>query len=224
MTRYAGDRAVPAGQRKVCYGVIERLQLLPGNQAVAGLAGALCGARPGNQCCRELSLVWVLMARFACQAGKVVRRDRVNRVASFVAVLTRHGGVRSPESKARRLMILQSKSRRMKSIHRVAVFATVPARRAGELPGVCILVTVEACFERRMIIGIETGPHVALGAGYALVLAGQRVGGALMTAFDKRGRSPILHYVACGTLAVVSPALKLALVLVLVTVHAFFVG
>lgn len=162
---------MPAGQRKVGYRVIKRLQLLPGNQAVAGLADALYCARPGNQCCRELSLVWVPMARFACLAGKVVRRDRLNRVAFFVAVLTRHGGVRSPESKTGRLMILQSKSRRMKSIHRVAVFATVRMRRARELPGVCILVTAEAPFERRMIIGIETGPRVALGAGYALVLA-----------------------------------------------------
>jgi hypothetical protein len=45
-----------------------------------------------------------------------------------------------------------------------------------------------------------------------------------MIALDKRGRSPILNCVAGGTLAVVWPALELALVLVLVTVHTFFVG
>lgn len=231
VTCQAGDCGVPAGQRKVRQRMIERLQLLPGNQAVAGLAEALCGARLGNQPRREFSLVQVLVARFTCHAGKVVRRDRADLVAFFVAVLTGHGGVRSAEIEARRLMILQGKSRRLKATHRVATFTPVHPGWCGKLARMDVAMTVEACLRGRMIVDIdqhlffiETGPHVALGARNALVFARQGVGGVLVTSLDERRRLPVVDRVAEAAFAVIGPVLELAPMRVFMAAQTFFVG
>ena len=75
-----------------------------------------------------------------------------------------------------------------------------------------------------MIVGIETGPHVALGAGHALVFAGERIGRVLMAGFDKRGRLPIVDHVAGAAFSMIGTVLELCFVLVLVAIHAFFIG
>ena len=148
----------------------------------------------------------------------------VVRTAAFlVTILARHGGMRTLQGKTGSLMIPNAEGGRLKAVHRVAGLAPVAPGSAGELPPVRILVAIEAGLELRAIVDTGTGRRVALGTGQSLVLAGDRVGGGLMTGLGERGWLPARECVARAAVAAVGAVEKLALVLVLVAVQAFFV-
>ncbi len=75
---------------------------------------------------RKLAVVRVLMTAFAGAIGEVILAISAGRRLLFaVAILARDRGVRSFQRELRVLMLLQREGRRMKTLHLVAVFATV---------------------------------------------------------------------------------------------------
>lgn len=186
----ASQCQVRAGKREVRPGVVERFQPLPGGQAVAGLANVPGGLAAGACRCRKLSLVRIPVTAHARQVAKMELPVAGAAVFFPVTILTRHGGMRALQGEAGRLMIFQAEGGRLKAVHRVAAVAAVGRGSAGELPGMRILVAVQAGREPRVIVGSGAGWRVALGAGQSLVFAGDRVGGGLVAGLGERRGAP----------------------------------
>lgn len=221
MAIQAAEYAMPPGEREGCGFVIEILQLAPRAHAVTRFANALTGFQMRLGDCGKLALMRILVAALAGDVRKMKLPVRARRSGFFaVTILARYSGVRALQSELRFLMHGQRERGWMEAFHLVTVFAAVIVRRARELAGVWVLVAVQTSLGGRVIVGVEPGGKMALGAGQALVLSEQRILGRLVAGFLEGGRLPAVLRMAGRAFAVVRAAHELALVLVLVTVHA----
>ena len=189
---------------------------------MAGFANFIGGLTSGGNRRGKLSLVRIPVAAHARQIAKM-ELPVVRTAAFLVAVLACHSGMRALQGKAGSLMIPDGEGGRVEAVHRVAARAPVGSWSAGELPSVRILMAVEAGLELRAVVDTGNCRLVALGAGQPLVFAGYRVSGGLVTGLVERRRLPARERVARAAVAAVGAMEKLALVLVLVAIQAFFV-
>ena len=190
---------------------------------MAGFANIRRGLTSGSHRRRKFSLMRILVAAHARHVAKM-ELPVVRTAAFLVAILARHGGMRTLQGKTGSLMIPHAEGGRLKAVHGVAGLAPVGPGSAGELASMRILMAVEAGLEPRAIVDTGSGRRVALGAGQPLVFAGDRVGGSLMTGLGERRWAPARKCVACAAVAAIGAVEKLALVLVLVTIQAFLVS
>lgn len=189
---------------------------------MAGFANVRGCLASGSRRHRKVAVVRILVATRARHLVKM-ELPVAGAAVFLVAILARHGGMRTLQGKTGSLMIPNAEGGRLKAVQRVAGLAPVVPGSAGELPPVWILVAVEAGLELRAIVDTGSGRRVALGAGQPLVFAGDRVGGSLMTGLGERRWLPAREGVARTAVAVIGAMEKLALVFVLVAIQASLV-
>ena len=203
--------------------MIEGLQLAPGAHPVTSLANLLTRLEPEFGDLRKLSAVGILMTAFAGAIRVVVLPVGVRgRCLFFVAILAGHRGMCSLQRKGGRLMLGEREGGRMKALHLVAFLASVVMGRPRKLAAVRVFVTILASLGRRVVVRVEAGGNVALGAGQPLVFSRQRIGGSLMASLGKGCRFPAFLRMARGAFAMIYTARELAFVLILMAVHALF--
>ena len=189
---------------------------------MAGFANFRGGLTSGGNRRRKFSLVRIPVAAHARQIAKM-ELPVVRTAAFLVAILARHGGMRTLQGKVGSLMIPNGEGGWVEAVYRVAALAPVGPWSAGELPSMRILMAIEAGLELRAIVDTGNCRRVAFGAGQPQVFAGDRKGGDLVTGLVERRRLPARERVARAAVAAVGAMEKLALVLVLVAIQAFFV-
>ena len=221
MTVDTGQHAMSSRQLVPGAGMVERLELLPGIQAVATFAETPPFLDARAQSRRELTLVRVLVAPFAGTIGEVIGPACSVRSGSFsMAVFAGGGGVRTFQGKRGRLVARQAECRGLETIYGVTILAPAGVRGPCELPPMWVAMTVSARFEGGMIVGVEAGGRVALCARHSSVFGGERKCRGRMPRFRERGGPEAIRGVAGAALAVIGAALKLTPVLILVAIHA----
>jgi hypothetical protein len=150
-----------------------------------------------------------LLATQVVEAEPAVERRRLARLVAFDAG---HRAMRARQWKPRLAVIALGKRRGVKSIHRVAVLATIEVRFRRELSAVRVLVAVAALPTLDSILRVGTRRQVAFGAIDFAVSAPQRISGFLMAAQRKQRGFEALFVVTRGTIAAVGAPPKLALV------------
>ena len=83
---------------------------------------------------------------------------------------------------------------------------------------------IETSLVSRMVVGIQASRLVALGACDGLVLPAQRIGRRLVAGLRESGWLPARDCVTGAAFPVIGTVLELALVLVLMAIHALLVG
>lgn len=117
-------------------------------------------------------------------------------------------------------MLGDGKQRAVPIRYRMATLAAVRERRFRKLAVVGIFVAVQTVGELNFVKRLFAGGKVALRAFYFCVLSLERILRARVFFDAKRGRLPSLHFVAFGTLPFLRAAGELAVVNVLVAIHA----
>ena len=141
-----------------------------------------------------------------------------------MAVRASHRGVSSLQRKRGRLVLRERKSGRMETGHGVTVLAAIAAWSTSKLPAMRIAMAIETGLVRGMVVRIQAGRLMALGAGDGLVLPVQRISGRPVAGLRERGRLPTGDRVTGAALSVIGTTLELALVFVLMAIHSPFVG
>ncbi len=182
----------------------------------------------GRHARREVALMRILVAAGASQAAKTEGPTGTcgrlrDRSGGLVAILACDSDVRTFERKTRRLMFFDAEGRGMKTVHSVAILATVGVRSTGELSAVRIAMAIQTGLKARMVVGVETSRWMALGAGQTLVFAGDGKCGVSMSGFGEGRRAPSRYGVTGAAVPAIGAVEKLAFVLVAVAIEASLV-
>jgi len=217
--------AMRAIQRESCGCVVERLEIPPGRELVAGFAGVLAGLRGGKERRGEVAVVGILVANLAAHLSEVEAAVRTHRgFLLAMAVETDDRGVRSSQRELRGLMTDERECGRTEAIDGMAVFATVVKRGARELAAVRIAMTVVAGLECRVVVRCNSSGSVALPASDSAVLAQERKAGRLVIRLRERCGAESLLGVTGGAVRAIGAARELSFVLVLMAIEAACVG
>jgi hypothetical protein len=147
------------------------------------------------------------------------RRPREGR-CRLVAIAAQDSQMAAGELEAGLFVLGEPKCRRLESLDRVALLALIQPGRSGELRLVLVVVAVQATGELDLIKRVSALRDVALGAPEFRVLTLERVCGGGVRLRIELGRVPAVDVVAGRALAAVGTLCELAVVCILVAIHA----
>lgn len=154
VTIAALHRTMRTEKRKLRFRMVEPADVRPGSRIVASLAAK---RRAIGATLRHAILEFAMMrVVVACSAGHIFkdkRQDlvRTARGSHFMAIGTRHRGVRPGQHETGVAMFGNRKSGAMKILNRMATLTLVLIRLGQELAVVGIFVTVQACRKLHLI-------------------------------------------------------------------------
>ena len=182
----AGDGAMSANQGKLCFGMVEAVDVGPGASIVAGFAAERCAIGAfASHAIVELALVRIFVARSAVAIFEMERKNLVGAACGtlLVAIRARDGDVRAHQWKSRGFVLSDGECGAMEIDDGVAGFATIVIRSGGKLIVVGILVTIGACLKLNFVDGVFdvfARGNMALGAFHFYVHALERIAGRVM--------------------------------------------
>lgn len=220
---HASHRAMLAEQGKVRLAMVETGEIPPILSGMAGLAAKCSASNHPPHAVAKFSVMRIVVTGGAGEVLKVKESGlfRVGReFHRLVAFRAGYGEVRAGEQESRLLVLRQPERRGPISIQSVALLAPVQVGSGGELPLVFILMAIETALELDLVERFLAVRNVALCALQAGMFPLQGVGSGCMLLQAKGARLETLHGVAGTALASIGALGELALMLILVAMHA----